>query len=625
MAFNTTDNRRLYSGNGVTTSFSAPFLFYENSDIQVYLIDKTTGAETVQSEGTNYSVSGKGLIAGGTVTFVTAPPSTSNVLIIRTVPMVQNMDLKEGDRFPPDTIERAFDLLTMEAQQLAESVGRSVKLPKGSALQSIELPDAELLVNRGKGLKFHAAGTGFDVFDLSATPYTSPLVAKGDVPVHDGVSTSRLPVGSNGKVLTADSTQATGVKWGDSPSTTLTAKGDLLVGQAAASPVRLAVGQNWKALVASSAASSGFRYSDVLAVSIKDFGGVADGLTDTTAAFNAALAECAASGKRTVYFPSGVYKFSSKPNDITYGVTLVGDGITSTTLVRGYSAASTQEGFLVWTGQNGNGGGCRDMSVQAGQSTALGTAIKLIAASGYSPDGSNFKNLWLTVQGAPAGTWSYTVYIDGMARSSPQGVRDVHFSNVHVFGAGTRAFYSANVVGLTFEGGGVYQAGGTDGGFQVTGGATYSVDRSALVHVMTNVQGALTLTACESVSFWGTIGSLNNDATARNCRVSAVCTGSVAQNWVTSYVETHRSFDVSKTTNGYQKLPNGLIVQWMTCAGVTAVAANYSWPISFPNACLGVSAIGSANGVVYTTSFGVANIAVAASVNQTVYVMAIGH
>jgi hypothetical protein len=44
-----------------------------------------------------------------------------------------------------------------------------------------------------------------------------PTAAKGDLVVGDGKTSVRLPVGADGQVLTADSTQSTGVKWADAP------------------------------------------------------------------------------------------------------------------------------------------------------------------------------------------------------------------------------------------------------------------------------------------------------------------------------------------------------------------------------------------------------------------------
>lgn len=39
------------------------------------------------------------------------------------------------------------------------------------------------------------------------------LTTKGDLMAHDGTAAVRLPVGANGEVLSADSAQASGLKW----------------------------------------------------------------------------------------------------------------------------------------------------------------------------------------------------------------------------------------------------------------------------------------------------------------------------------------------------------------------------------------------------------------------------
>jgi len=44
---------------------------------------------------------------------------------------------------------------------------------------------------------------------------SSPLITKGDLYTHDGSADARLPVGSDGQVLVADSGEATGQKWSD--------------------------------------------------------------------------------------------------------------------------------------------------------------------------------------------------------------------------------------------------------------------------------------------------------------------------------------------------------------------------------------------------------------------------
>lgn len=87
------------------------------------------------------------------------------------------------------------------------------------------------------------------------TPGGSPLTTKGDV---YGYSTTnaRIPVGTDGQVLTADSTQTLGLKWAAaSGSSPLTTKGDVYT--YSTTNARLAVGSNGQVLTAASGATTG--------------------------------------------------------------------------------------------------------------------------------------------------------------------------------------------------------------------------------------------------------------------------------------------------------------------------------------------------------------------------------
>ena len=89
------------------------------------------------------------------------------------------------------------------------------------------------------------------------------LDAKGDLISATGADTpTRLAVGTNGQVLLADSTQASGLRWGTDPITTsYDAKGDLLVGTGADAFVRVPVGTDNQVLVADSTQTPGVRWS----------------------------------------------------------------------------------------------------------------------------------------------------------------------------------------------------------------------------------------------------------------------------------------------------------------------------------------------------------------------------
>ena len=98
-----------------------------------------------------------------------------------------------------------------------------------------------------------------------SSDYVDPLTTKGDLVARNATATTRLPVGTNGQVLTADSAAATGVKWANPVggyTDPLTTKGDL-VARNASTTTRLPVGTNAYVLTADSAAAEGVKWAAV--------------------------------------------------------------------------------------------------------------------------------------------------------------------------------------------------------------------------------------------------------------------------------------------------------------------------------------------------------------------------
>ena len=156
MTVTTTANLAIYNGDGATVAFPTTFEFFDAGDIVVTERVIATGVETVKTLTTDYTVSG-GSAAAGTVTAVTAPPSTVQWAIGRKTPLTQQIDYVENDDFPAETHEQGLDRGVMIAQDRQGELDRALKVPVSDPASSIgELPNS---VDRASQfLSFDAAG-----------------------------------------------------------------------------------------------------------------------------------------------------------------------------------------------------------------------------------------------------------------------------------------------------------------------------------------------------------------------------------------------------------------------------------------------------------------------------------
>jgi hypothetical protein len=145
--------------------------------------------DVVQTIYTHYTVLGAG-DASGTVTFVTAPPSTQKVVIYNDPPLTQLVDYIAGGSFPAETHEEALDRLTIQQKRTREITTRAILLPDADTDGSGAY-DAKS--NRIKSLGAPTATT-----DATSKTYVDALVnntALGPAPtglIATGSVTSRL-------------------------------------------------------------------------------------------------------------------------------------------------------------------------------------------------------------------------------------------------------------------------------------------------------------------------------------------------------------------------------------------------------------------------------------------------
>ena len=195
----------LTAGTGISTSGTYPNFTITNSapDQTVSL----TGAGTTSITGTypNFTVTSNDQYVG-TVTSVTG-----------TSPVASS-----GGATPAISLASGYgDTQNPYASKTANFV---LAAPNGSAgaptFRAIVAADIPTLNQNTTGTASNVTGTVAianggtgQTAQTAAFDALSPATTKGDLIVHDGTNDVRLPVGTNNFVLTADSTQASGLKW----------------------------------------------------------------------------------------------------------------------------------------------------------------------------------------------------------------------------------------------------------------------------------------------------------------------------------------------------------------------------------------------------------------------------
>lgn len=110
-----TSRRREYQTNGVTRIFDGP-MSYISSYVRAYLRDGS-GAVTELAQS-SYNVERLGRTNGVRVIFDAAPASGYTLILLRVMPYQQDVDITNQGAFLPETVEKGYDDLAMQIQQL---------------------------------------------------------------------------------------------------------------------------------------------------------------------------------------------------------------------------------------------------------------------------------------------------------------------------------------------------------------------------------------------------------------------------------------------------------------------------------------------------------------------------
>lgn len=252
-----------YTGNGVTQIFPVPFYFLVDTDLKVSKKVAATGVVSVLTLNSDYTVSDAGNQAGGSITTLAVPASGDQLFIERNVDAVQETSYPENGIFPAASHEKALDRLTMLAQQILS------KLTFG-------------LFRDPLANTYDVGGNTLSNVADAVNPQDAPSLAQ----------TQTLVAGAASGLPPAD------IALLSSLASTVAGKGAALIGfvHSLTGAVSRTVLSRLRAEVYAS-----------------DFGAAGDGVTDDTAALQAAITACqsATGNGRVLVLDDGNYRISS--------------------------------------------------------------------------------------------------------------------------------------------------------------------------------------------------------------------------------------------------------------------------------------------------------------------------
>lgn len=139
MTITSTSNKITYTGSGTTGPFTYNFKIFEDTDLEVTKYTIADGTSETLALTTDYTVTGAGEEAGGTLTLVATLSSSYKLIIRRVLPITQEIDYIANDPFPAASHEEALDRSTMINQQQQEQLDRAVLVPVGTTTDPEDL------------------------------------------------------------------------------------------------------------------------------------------------------------------------------------------------------------------------------------------------------------------------------------------------------------------------------------------------------------------------------------------------------------------------------------------------------------------------------------------------------
>ena len=144
-----------YTASSSQTAFTVNFPFFADSNLKVYQND------TLKTLSTDYTVTGAGASAGGTMTLGTGATSGDIISILRDVPVARTTDFATSGAFQIDTLNTDLDKHTAMVQELEFDFRRTPKVKPASTTLDLVFPEP----TASQVIAWNAAGDGLESTD----------------------------------------------------------------------------------------------------------------------------------------------------------------------------------------------------------------------------------------------------------------------------------------------------------------------------------------------------------------------------------------------------------------------------------------------------------------------------
>lgn len=175
-----------FAADGSNTTFTFDFTILLSDDIEVRLIDDSTGVGTLLTLTTDYSLSAtnNNFSGGGTITTVQTYNAGFTILATRSSAQTQETNFQRGQPIPPEILEGILDRQTMNIQDISAVQDRSILAPIEDDSPNMRLPSA---INRADStLGFDENGDVTVVSgvlsEVSVTPFMTTLLDDVNAP-----------------------------------------------------------------------------------------------------------------------------------------------------------------------------------------------------------------------------------------------------------------------------------------------------------------------------------------------------------------------------------------------------------------------------------------------------------